>query len=71
MFTTIKGTFDHGQIILNEAPPVDSKTEVIITFLVEEPLTSGKQKRIPGSLKGKVAIPDDFNEPLNDFKDYM
>ena len=71
MLTTIKGTFDHGQIILKEEPPVHSKTEVIITFLIDEPLTPGKQKRIPGSLKGKVTIPDDFNEPLNDLKDYM
>lgn len=24
-----------------------------------------------GSLEGKISIPDDFNEPLEDFADYM
>ncbi|HEY4323165.1 MAG TPA: DUF2281 domain-containing protein [Mucilaginibacter sp.] len=28
-------------------------------------------ERIPGGLKGKVSLPDDFNEPLDDLKDYM
>ena len=71
MLTTIKGTYDHGQIILKEEPPVQTKTEVIITFLTDEPFSNGNKKRIPGSMKGRVAIPDDFNEPLNDLKDYM
>jgi hypothetical protein len=30
-----------------------------------------KKERQPGSLKGKVWMADDFNEPLDDFKDYM
>jgi len=24
-----------------------------------------------GCMEGKICIPDDFNEPLDDFKDYM
>jgi len=24
-----------------------------------------------GYLKGKINVPDDFNEPLDDFKEYM
>jgi len=32
--------------------------------------TSTVGKRIPGGLKGKVSLPDDFNEPLDDLKDY-
>jgi hypothetical protein len=44
---------------------------VIITFLTEDIKNSGIQKRVPGGLKGKVAIPDDFNDPLDDLKDYM
>lgn len=27
--------------------------------------------RKAGSLKGAFIVPDDFNEPLDDFKDYM
>ncbi|MEI6065723.1 MAG: DUF2281 domain-containing protein [Methylococcaceae bacterium] len=71
MFATIKGYYEEGQIFLEEEAPVESKTEVIITFLTEGSKNTGIQKRVPGGLKGKVAIPDDFNEPLDDLKDYM
>ncbi|RKR82972.1 uncharacterized protein DUF2281 [Mucilaginibacter gracilis] len=70
MLTAIKGYFENGQIIMEEQAPVQSRTEVIITFLTEE-RPSNKGKRIPGGLKGRVSIPDDFNEPLDDLKDYM
>ncbi len=70
MLTTVKGYYEGGKITLEENPPVTSKTEVIVTFLTK----SGNvvaQKRIPGSLKGRVSLPDDFNEPLDDLKEYM
>ena len=68
MLTAIKGYYEKGRIVLNEDAPVQSKTDVIITFLTEE---TKEAKRIPGGLKGKVSLPDDFNEPLDDLKDYM
>lgn len=71
MFATIKGHYEKGQIFLDEEPPVDSKDEVIITFLVEGVGKKAKRLLLPGALKGKVAIPDDFNAPLEDLKDYM
>ncbi len=70
MLTTIKGYYDKGKIVLMEEPPVKSKTNVIVTFLTDEKALSLK-KRIPGALKGKVSIPDDFNAPLDDLKEYM
>lgn len=72
MLTTIKGIYDHGKIILTEQPPVKTKADVIITFLYEEEtkiLTPGK--RLFGGLEGKLKLPDDFNEPLDEMKDYM
>ena len=39
MLTTIKGYYEHGQIILQELPPVTTRTEVLITFLTDEPET--------------------------------
>jgi len=69
MLTAIKGYYEKGRIILNEEPPVQSKTEVIITFLTENNINT-KGKRIPGGLKGRVSPPDDFNEPLDDLKEY-
>lgn len=71
MFTTIEGYYEQGQIFLKEEAPVTAKTAVMITFLTEN-LKSGEQKkRMPGGLKGKVILPDDFNEPLDDLRDYM
>ena len=63
MLSTIKGYYDHGQIILEETPPVKSKTEVIVTFLTEETEKNVTGKRKLGGLEGKVPLPDDFNEP--------
>jgi len=73
MLTTIKGVYDHGKIILNEKPPVEKKSDVIVTFLSGEQ-TEDEQKTKrgkPGALKGRLTIPDDFNEPLEDLKEYM
>jgi len=70
MLTAIKGYYEKGKIILKEEAPVVSKTDVIITFLTDN-IPIKANKRMPGGLKGKVSIPDDFNEPLDDLKDYM
>ncbi|MEO8148848.1 MAG: DUF2281 domain-containing protein [Bacteroidia bacterium] len=71
MFTTIKGYYEKGRIVLEEEYPVTEKTDVIVTFLDEKKKDNNSVKRIPGALKGKVGTPDDFNEPLDDLKDYM
>ena len=69
MLVSIKGYYENGKVILREEAPVRDRTEVIVTFL-DTPTNNFKQ-RVPGGLKGKVTIPDDFNEPLEDLKDYM
>jgi hypothetical protein len=71
MLATIKGYYDHGQIILQKPPPVKTKTEVMVTFLTERDNYGCPTQKKLGGLEGKVTIPDDFNEPLNDLKDYM
>ena len=70
MLTAIKGYYENGKIILREEPPVANKTEVIITFL-SEPIEPKKVERRLGGLDGKVNLPDDFDEPLEDLKEYM
>jgi hypothetical protein len=70
MLTAIKGYYEKGKIIMNEVPPVQAKTDVIITFLTGDN-ENAAGKRMPGGLKGKVSLPDDFNEPLDDLKDYI
>ncbi len=74
MLTTIKGVYDEGKIILCEDPPVKSRAEVMVTFLEEqseEKAPPQKKGIILGMLEGKIRISDDFNEPLDDLKDYM
>ncbi len=45
---------------------------VLVNDKVEEKLVSPPQKeRKLGVLKGKFSIPDDFDEPLDDLKEYM
>jgi hypothetical protein len=71
MLNTIKGVYDHGKITLTEEPPVKTKADVIVTFLTPEKWETPESKRKLGGLEGKVDTPDDFNEPLDDLKDYM
>jgi prevent-host-death family protein len=33
--------------------------------------SAGGPDRTPGSAKGVLSVPDDFDAPLNDFRDYM
>ncbi|MBG1241449.1 type II toxin-antitoxin system Phd/YefM family antitoxin [Nostoc sp. NZL] len=35
------------------------------------PISPLKHRRQPGSAKGLITISDDFDEPLEDFKEYM
>lgn len=35
------------------------------------PVSPVKRRRQPGSAKGLITISDDFDEPLEDFRDYM
>lgn len=72
MLTTISGTYEHGHLTLEEAPPSSKKVKVLVTFLeeVEKPLiTNGK--RPFGIAKGTIKLSDDFDEPLDDLKEYM
>jgi len=58
--------------------PADLKKEVsdFVAFLKQKGQSSsknGEKKIVPtfGSLKGKIHLSPDFDEPLEDFKDYM
>jgi predicted DNA-binding antitoxin AbrB/MazE fold protein len=77
MYTAIKGIYENGVLTFLEPVPNFEKSEVLIMFLNEEK-PNKIQKRVPGSLKrlgeleGKhYSIPDDFNEPLDDLKEYI
>ena len=69
MLKSIKGTYENGKITLEETPDFSGRVNVIVTFLEEIP--SQKKRRVAGGLKGKIWMSDDFDEPLDDLKDYM
>ena len=57
-----------GRSSLRKKHLLNEKTEVIVTFLTDDNATTGK--RIPGGLKGKVSLPDNYNAPPDDMKDF-
>jgi hypothetical protein len=44
---------------------------VILTFVPKAEAQEQKKERKFGCLKGQIWMADDFDEPLDDFKDYM
>jgi hypothetical protein len=69
MYTAIKGVYENGVLRMTETPPQIKKSEVVILFINDSPSPLKGVKL--GSLEGKYNIPDDFNEPLDDLKEYM
>jgi len=71
MLTVIEGTYENGQVILDHKPKIENKTKVVVIFEeIEMPAASDK-KRPFGISKGNITLSPDFNEPLDDLKDYM
>jgi hypothetical protein len=70
MWTTIEGVFENGQVTLKENPPVTDKAKVLVTF-IEDNRSHVHKKRELGTMKGTIRMSDDFDEPLDDLKDYM
>ena len=56
-------------IILEEdIPCIEDSFEIII---INETTVKERSSREVGTLKGKIHIKDDFDEPLEDFREYM
>ena len=70
MQIAIQGAFENGQIKLKSLPTENVKTDVIVVFEAQENEQPTPKKGVRlGSLAGKgYSIPDDFNEPLDEFK---
>ena len=70
MSVTIKGIFENGQVKLVEPAPTEEKVPVTVTFPeAEKPLQKNEIKF--GSLAGKISVPENFDEELDDLKEYM
>lgn len=77
MSVTVTGTYKNGQVILDEEQlsVKSDNAKVIVTLVEEASEKQEKPKRQFGRLKGAFADPywssKEFNEPLDDLKDYM
>jgi hypothetical protein len=71
MLTTIEGIYENGQVILKEIPPLKKRAKVLITFIEESDRSISAKKRELGTMKGTIKMSDDFNDPIDDLKDYM
>lgn len=71
MHTVIEGVYEDGKITLDHKPDVAVKTKVKVIF---EEIENSKQvpaRRPFGIGKGTIEMATDFDEPLDDLKDYM
>ncbi|MDE2721886.1 MAG: DUF2281 domain-containing protein [Gemmatimonadota bacterium] len=55
---------------------ITERNQPVVKFVAVEqdataPAVPTKRRRRPGSAKGLVHISDDFDEPLEDFREYM
>lgn len=66
---TVKGIYKNGQLLLDE--PIDTEVgyKVFVTFV--EKLNIQTAKRKAGALAGILKTPDNFNDPIDDLKEYM
>jgi Protein of unknown function (DUF2281) len=70
MTTTIEGIYENGKITLNELPKNIEKAQVKVVFEeVEKKGETGKRKM--GIFQGTITMSDDFDEPLDELKEYM
>ena len=75
----IKAIYDGVNFMPTQPIPVEGKYEVVITFIEpinEETANASQSAKLPrstakGFLKGKVWMSDDFNEPLEELREYM
>jgi hypothetical protein len=53
--------------------PIDLQQQVLnfAQFLKNQKQHPKTQRMLPGILNGSIEIPDDFNDPLEDFNEYM
>ncbi|WP_428668308.1 DUF2281 domain-containing protein [Runella sp.] len=67
MLTAVRGIYENEQVILDEPLPTQH-AKVIVTIIEEKAIL---KKRPLGTMKGTIWMSDDFNEPLDDLKEYM
>ena len=70
IFTRMSGIQLYSRI---DSLPADLKKEAedFIDFLIQKSKEKKPTKRTLGLAKGRIIIPENFDNPLTDFKEYM
>jgi len=66
---TVEVPASHRLIV--DVPPEIPAGQVILTFTPKAVVSEQKKQRKFGCVKGDYWMADDFDAPLDDFKDYM
>jgi hypothetical protein len=70
MSVAVKAYYENGEVKLTE--PAPTKENVPVTVVFPEPEKPLKKNEIKfGSLAGKIQVPDNFDEELDELKEYM
>ncbi len=70
MPVVIKGIFENGKVKLVEPAPTKENVPVTITFPESEKLLKKNEVKF-GSLAGKISVPENFDDEINEMKEYM
>ncbi|MCF2446173.1 hypothetical protein L0657_19605 [Dyadobacter sp. CY345] len=77
MYTSISGIYENGILTLAETPPTKKKSKVVVLFL-EELDQPANLRREPGGLlrlknpqQKEMALPENFNDSLDELSEYM
>ena len=69
--TAIKAIYDGKYFKPMQPIPVEGEYEVIITFVEPVKKVAVRPLFEYGSMAGEIRMSDDFDAPLEDFKEYM
>ena len=73
MLQTYQGRIISGKPVIGEDVILPENANIIVTVLEEPPEAVPKMSReeVFGCMRGQIWMADDFDEPLEDFAEYM
>ncbi len=70
MYQSIEAELENGRVKSPELQKLPAVAHVLITW-IQSSVMKSRPKPVFGCAKGQVFLSDDFDEPLDDFSEYM
>jgi hypothetical protein len=70
MSVSIKAYYENGEVKLTEQAPTEKNVPVTVIFPEPERLLKKNEIRF-GSLTGKISVPKNFDDEIEDLKEYI